>query len=351
MKALILIGGLGTRLRPLTCFTPKPLLPIVNLPFLEYQIRLIKRHKIKEVVLCVAYMPHEFENYFGTGKKWGLKISYVHEEQPLGTGGAVRNADSFIDEPVVVFNGDIFTDIDITKMYQYHKKKKAALTIDLRRVKDPTVYGLVETNKNGRIERFLEKPSWDEITCNTVNAGVYIFDPKVVKHIPKGVNFSLERGLFPNLLAKKYPLYGYTSTGYWLDMGTVEKYMQAHYDLISEKMQFPLPGRRCHTNVWAGKNLKWGKHIDINGRLVCGNNAKISDFVQIQGNVCLGDNVALGKGSSLTDSVVLDNTKISEGVRLEKVLVGKDCVVEANATLGPMTTLGNKSVIQKFSRL
>ncbi|MCB4790449.1 MAG: NDP-sugar synthase [Elusimicrobia bacterium] len=351
MKALILIGGLGTRLRPLTCFTPKPLLPIVNVPFLEYQFKLLKQHMIKEIVLCIAYLPDEFKRHFGTGKKWGLKIHYVHEDHPLGTGGAVRNADKHINEPIVVFNGDMFTDINLTKMYEYHKKKKAYVTLALTRVKDPTLFGLVETDKNGRIERFLEKPFWDEITCNTINAGTYIFEPEAIKHIPEAVNYSLERGLFPNLLNKKYNLYGYIFNGYWLDIGTIDKYLQAHHDMISGKMQFNLPGHRVFNNVWAGKKLQWGKNIDLNGRLVCGENVRIGDFVQIVGNVCLGDNISLGKGCYINDSVVMDNTKIGEGVRIETALIGKKCCIEANSVLSSMVTLGDNSVIQKYSRL
>lgn len=351
MKAIILIGGLGTRLRPLTCFTPKPLLPIVNIPFLEYQFKLLKQHKIKEVVLCLSYLPDEFKKHFGTGKKWGLNIHYVHEKHPLGTGGAVRNADKYITEPVVVFNGDIFTDINLSEMYIYHKMKKAYVTIALTRVKDPTLFGLVETDKSGKIERFLEKPSWDDITCNTINAGTYIFEPDAIKHIPEGVNFSLERGLFPNLLNKKYNLFGYVFNGYWLDIGTIDKYLQAHTDMISGKMQFDLPGHKLHDNVWAGKKLKWGKNIDITGRLVCGDNVNIGDFVQIQGNVCLGSNITIGKGCSIVDSIVMDNTKLGEGVRLDRSLIGKSCQIEPNASLSSMTTLGDKSVIQKFSKL
>jgi NDP-sugar pyrophosphorylase family protein len=351
MKALILIGGLGTRLRPLTCSAPKPLLPIVNKPFLEYQFELIKRHKIKEIILCLSYLPGEFKRHFGTGKKWGLKIHYVHETHPLGTGGAVRNALKHINQPVIIFNGDIFTDINISDMLKYHKKKKSFVTIGLTRVKDPTAFGLVETNKNGRIERFLEKPTWDEITCNTINAGTYIFEPQAVKHIPPKVNFSLERGLFPNLLENKFPMYGYTFNGYWLDIGTIEKYLQAHYDLLSDKMHFKVENHKHLHNIWYRKNLKCGKHVAVNGKVVCGANVKINDFVQIHGNVSLGSNITIGKGCYIKDSVLLDNIKIDDGVRIENSLIGKECRIEANAVLGPMTTLGNKSRIPKYSKL
>lgn len=350
MKALILIGGLGTRLRPLTCFTPKPLLPIVNRTFLEYQFELLRKHGIKEVILCVAYLSHEFENYYGTGKKWGLKLRYVYEKEPLGTGGAIRNALKYITGSTLIFNGDILSDFDLSSMLKYHKTKKAFITIGLIRVKDPTIYGLVETDKTGKIERFLEKPSWDEITCNTVNAGIYIFEPDVLKFIPEGINFSVERGLFPNLLNQNFGLFGYSSSGYWLDIGTIEKYMQAHFDIMEGNIKFKLPGKKLNGNIWAGKNVKLGKHVEISGRFVCGDDVKVDDFVQIQGNVCVGDNVSIGQGSYIIDSVILDGNKIDKGVRLDRVLSGKDCTIEANATLSK-TTLSNGTIIRKYSRL
>ena len=351
MKALILIGGLGSRLRPLTCYKPKPLLPIANKPFLEYQFQLLRKHGIKEVILCVAYMSHEFERYFGTGKKWGLKIRYVHEKEPLGTGGAIKNAAKYIDEPVVIFNGDILTDLNITAMMRFHKQNKSFITIALSRVKDPTHFGLVETEKSGKIQSFLEKPSWDEVTCNTINAGIYVFDPKALDFIPSKVSFSVERGLFPNLLSRKYPLYGFVSRGYWLDIGTLDKYLQANHDLLTGTINLKLEGKRLKPNLIVGKNLKFGKHIEIKGKIICGDNVKIADFVQLQGNVCIGNNVTIGTGSIISDSVILNGTRIEEGVRIEHSLLGENCIIEANAHLSADTTLGNNTIIRKFSKL
>lgn len=351
MKALILIGGMGTRLRPLTCEKPKPLLPICNKPFLEYQFQLIRKHGIREVILCVAYLSHEFENYFGNGKKWGLKIRYVHEKKPLGTGGAIRNASRHIDEPVVIFNGDIMTDIDLTAMMRYHKAKKSFVTMALSRVKDPTLFGLVETGKSGLIESFVEKPSWDEVTCNTINAGVYIFDPKAVNMIPKGVNFSVERGLFPELLNQKYPFYGYISQGYWLDIGTMDKYLQANFDLLSGQIHLKPHGRKIGQHILAGKNIKIGKHVSITGKVLLGNNVRISDFVQFNGNVCVGNNVSIGTGSSISDSIILNGSTINEGTRMDRALVGEKCLIEANAQLNPNTVLGNNTLIRKHSKI
>ncbi len=351
MKALILIGGLGTRLRPLTCTTPKPLLPIVNRPFLEYQFELIKRHGIKEVIFCVSYLSHIFENYFGTGKKWGLKIEYVHEKEPLGTGGAIKNASKLIDEPLLIFNGDILTDIDLSAMWRFHRQNKALVTIALNRVKDPTIYGLVETDQKGRIKRFTEKPAWDEVTTNTINSGVYIFEPEVLDHIPKGVNFSVERGLFPDLLAQKEPLFGYVFRGYWLDIGSLDKYFQAHFDLMSRNVDFPVKGKMIRENLWIGGHFKSGKFMDLKGHLVCGDNVKIGDNVQVSGNVCLGNRVFLGKGVNISNTVILDGTKIEEGAKIENSIIGKNCLIEANAVLSENTALGDGTIIKKYSKL
>jgi len=351
MKALILIGGMGTRLRPLTCETPKPLLPIVNRPFLEYQLRLLKKYGIKDVVLCVGYMSHEFEKYFVDGKKYGMNIKYMHEQHPLGTGGALKNAEKYIDSTTVILNGDILTDIDLKSMIKFHKDKKSKVTIGLTRVKDPTVFGLIETDKNGKIERFLEKPSWDEVTCNTINTGVYIFEPEVMGYIPEGINYSVERGLFPNLLRDGVGIYGYTYKGYWMDIGTIDKYLQANYDMMMCNIDFTLPGKMVQDNLWVGKKLKWGKNIELTGKLICGDSVTVGESVQIQGNVCMGNNVVIGKGCQIADSVILDNTILGEGVKIEKVIIGKDCRVGANSFISCKTTLGNNSVISKYSRL
>jgi NDP-sugar pyrophosphorylase family protein len=352
LKAIILIGGLGTRLRPLTCHKPKPLLPIANRPFLEYQFQLLRKHGIKEAVLCVSYLSHEFENHFGSGKKWGMKLHYVHEKQPLGTGGAIRNAARFLDQgPVVIFNGDIMTDLNLGEMMKYHRANSSFVTIALSRVKDPTMFGLVETDKGGRISSFIEKPSWDEVTCNTINAGIYIFERKAVNMIPPGINFSVERGLFPSLLAQKYPIYGFVSKGYWLDIGTIDKYLQANADLLSGNIGFKLEGKKIRKDVIAGKNVKLGKNIEVTGKVVCGDNVRIADFVQLHGNVCIGSNVSIGTGTIISDSVIMSGTDVHEGVRLDNVLLGEKCIIEANASLKPSTTLGNGTVIRKFSRI
>jgi len=351
MKALILLGGLGTRLRPLTCWTPKPLLTLLNKPELEYQIDLLKKHNIKEVVFCTGYLSKIFSKYFGTGRKFGLKIHYVYEKKPLGTGGAIKNSKKLIDTTTVIFNGDILTDLNLSEMLKFHKEKKALVTISLIRVKDPTAYGLVETNKKMQIERFLEKPSWDEVTCNTINAGTYIFEPEALDYIPSGVNYSVERGLFPLLLEKKKPVYGYISNNYWLDIGTVEKYLQAHYDLLKGEIKYKITGREIRKGVFAGKNVHISPEVEIDGRVVLGSNTKIEPYVQLTGLVSIGRNCVLKKGVQVIDSVILDRTVVGEGTRVERAIIGKNCRLEPHIYLNPGTALSDNSIVKRYSVL
>ncbi|HAM37883.1 MAG TPA: nucleotidyltransferase [Elusimicrobia bacterium] len=340
MKAMILIGGFGTRLRPLTCNTPKPLLPVINKPFLLYQIELIKKHGIKDIILCMAYLPLEFKRYFGDGKKFGVNISYAIEKMPLGTGGAIKNAEKYVDCPVLIFNGDVLTDLDLTDLIKYHKQKKSKATITLVEVDDPTSFGLVETNKNGNILQFLEKPSANQITCNTINAGTYIFEPEILKEIPENTVYSVERGLFPNLLNKKYPFYGFVYSGYWIDIGTMEKYLQVHHDLMNKMKKNSV-----------GNNSKLGKNIKIDGKLLIGDNSAIGDNVIIEGNVCIGNDVIIANHCTLIDCIILDGTKIHEGSKIEKSLIGKNCLLETNSVLSSGCAIGDNTIIRSYSRL
>jgi mannose-1-phosphate guanylyltransferase len=231
MKAIMLIGGLGTRLRPLTLKTPKPLLPILDQPFLAYQLDFLQRHGFKEVVLCTAYRAQDFHDMLGDGQHLGVRLTYVHEESPLGTGGAIKNAEPFVDGPVLICNGDILMNLDLSELVDFHKSRKAAATVSLTDVDNPSAYGVVELEKDGRVRRFLEKPAPGETDSHSINAGAYVFEKDVFSLIPKGVPCSVERETFPRMLDEKYPLYGKPLSGYWLDVGTLEKYEQAQRDV------------------------------------------------------------------------------------------------------------------------
>lgn len=223
MKGVILVGGEGTRMRPLTCNTAKAMLPVLNQPFLGHMIRYLREGGINDIIFALCYLPDNIKRYFGDGSQFGVKLTYVVEESPLGTAGGVKNAAAYLDDLFFVFNGDIVTDIDLRAMLSFHRRRKAKATIALTPVEDPSHYGVVETNAQGRVKRFIEKPPREEATTNMINAGIYILDPQVLNDVPPRTFFMFERHLFPLLLEKGVPIYGFPCDAYWIDMGTPGK--------------------------------------------------------------------------------------------------------------------------------
>jgi mannose-1-phosphate guanylyltransferase / phosphomannomutase len=236
MRAVIMAGGEGSRLRPLTSLQPKPMVPIVNQPVMEHIIGLVRHHGITDVVATLAFMPQVIQDYFGDGEEWGTSMSYALEETPLGTAGSVKNAESLLSgDSFIVISGDALTDIDLTEVIEFHKEKGAAVTIALKSMPDPLEFGVVITDAEGRIERFLEKPSWGQVFSDTINTGIYVVEPEVLSHIPEGRPFDFSSELFPLLMEKGYPLYGCVVDGYWCDVGSFESYMQVHRDILDGK--------------------------------------------------------------------------------------------------------------------
>ncbi|MFA6317387.1 MAG: NDP-sugar synthase [Elusimicrobiota bacterium] len=359
MLALILIGGQGTRLRPFTCSRPKPLLPLVNRPFLEYQFDALRAHGIKDAVLCTSYLPGQFRKVFGDGRRLGMRLRYVHETRPLGTGGAVRNCGRLVKGPFLVFNGDILSGIDLTAFLESHRRRRAEASIALTRVKDPTLYGLVETAEDGRVRSFLEKPSWDEIKTNTINAGAYVFEPGVLDLIPEGAVHSLERGLFPRLLELRRRLFGWVSPGYWMDIGTVEKYLQAHLDLLGGVPGLASPGRgaalpRRRPVKVLGRGVRLGRDItwpEDGGTAVLGDKTVVGDFVRFLGRVSVGPGCSLGRGAVLEDCVVLEGVRVGEGASLKRCVVGERCRLGASTTVAAGGAVAGGSVLGPHSAL
>src|SRR6185436_9074136 len=241
MKAILLAGGKGSRLRPLTLHTPKPIVPIFDRPFLQYQIDLLRQvPEIDEVVLSLNYQPRRIEEVFGDGSDFGISIRYGVEPTPLGTGGAIKfAAGDARKEPIVVFNGDVFTSVDLSAVLALHRERQAKATIVLTPVDNPTAYGLVETDAQGNVERFVEKPDPAQIRCDTINAGIYILEPDTLSRIPADTVYSIERGYFPSLVENHETFVAYIYRGYWIDVGTPEKYRQAHRDIMAGR--FPAP--------------------------------------------------------------------------------------------------------------
>ena len=347
MQALILAGGEGTRLRPLTIYTPKPVVPIVNRPFLYYQIDLLKRAGIKEITLSLSYKPDKISDIFGDGEGYGVKIYYAVEASPLGTAGAYKNAEEHLSQTAVVFNGDVLTDIDIAKVVAYHRERKAAATIVLTPVDNPSAYGLVETESDGRVRRFLEKPKPEEITCNTINAGIYVLEPHILKYIPEGEKFSFEYQLFPALLQNKEPFYAYTMADYWLDIGTPQRYQQANDDLINGRIKSFDVERKPIVTATTSNLTADAEPAKVDSVSVVDPTCSLKPGVEIINSV-LGANCVIEERTKIENSVVLAGARIGKASEIRNSIIGKSAIVGRNSKVEG-AALGDKSSLTDYS--
>lgn len=237
MKAVIMAGGKGTRLRPLTCHLPKPMVPLIGKPCMAYTIDLLKKHGIYDIAITMQYKPEMIRDYFGDGRTFGVNMHYFQETTPLGTAGSVKNAQPFLDDTFIVISGDALTDVDLRQALNFHKQKGAKATLVLTRVSHPLEYGVVMTDDEGRIVKFLEKPSWGEVFSDTVNTGIYILEPELLERVPHGLTFDFSQQLFPALLEDDDALFGYISSGYWSDIGNLQQYRQTQFDMLDGKVR------------------------------------------------------------------------------------------------------------------
>src|SRR5580765_3634879 len=268
MKAVIMAGGEGSRLRPLTSNQPKPMMPLANLPMMEHIIGLLKRHGFDDIVLTLAFMPNVIRTYFGDGSEYGVRMVYATEEQPLGTAGSVRNAKDELDERFLVISGDVLTDIDLSKIVSFHESRGALATIGLVAVDNPLEFGIVITREDGSIERFLEKPTWGQVFSDTINTGIFVLEPAIFDYIPEGRSVDFSSEVFPALLAAGKPLYGAIMTGYWEDVGTLEAYLSAHFDVLDQKVDVEIPGFRITDGVFTGEGAEISPQAQVVGPAV-----------------------------------------------------------------------------------
>lgn len=343
MQALILAGGKGTRLRPLTMHTPKPIVPIANRPFLLYQLELLKRADVRDVILSLSYQPQKIEDRIGDGTDYGVRISYTVEASPLGTAGAYRNAAGLISKTTVVLNGDVLTDIDLNDVIRFHRERGAAATIVLTPVPNPTAYGLVETDGEQRVSRFLEKPKPDEVTCDTINAGIYILEPRVLDYIPDGEPFMFEYGVFPKLLERAEPFYAYTWRGYWRDIGTSASYRQANMDVIAGHV-------KLLDTAQEKRGEKFDETAEIDSVSIVDPTCTVKAGVQIINSV-VSRNCFIEERARIENSVVRGGSRIGAGALLESAVVGKSCHIGRAVTVGNGTALGDKSVVTDYSQV
>lgn len=355
MKAIIIAGGLGTRLRPLTYNRPKPIVSMMNKPFVVHQLELLKKHGINEIVLNLHYMPKNMEYILGDGSKFGVKLFYSIEKQPLGTAGAVKNAEQYFDnDPLVILNGDTLTDINISEVIAFHKKNKAVATLTLTNVEDPTHYGLVITGPDGRIKSFLEKPNWEQVaqySTKTINAGIYVLDPAIFKDVPENTVYSFERQLFPKILESGQNFYSVTSDAYWMDIGSPQKYMQAHRDILNGEVPFNMIEEKKDNNKWVGKNAKIDPSVRLKGPLVIGEKSSVKKSSKINPFTVIGDNVNISENAFLEDCVILRNCRIGQGVKIKNCIIGENCIIEDDVEMVKGIVLADYSIIKRGSML
>jgi len=353
LKSIIMAGGFGTRLRPLTNNLPKPMVPMANRPIMEHIIELLKKNSITDLAALLYFQPEKITEHLGDGSRFGVKIDYITATEDLGTAGAVGSAmrrwkDG---DTTLVISGDVLTDLDIKAAVEFHRKKKAIATIVLTRVDNPLPFGIVITDKNGRIERFLEKPSWGEVFSDTINTGIYILEKEVLDFLPEGVEFDFSKELFPALLANKKPIYGYVAEGYWKDVGSLEEYRAANIDILQGRVQVCMEGEKIEgRDIWVGKDSRIDYTTKLEGSVIIGANCRIEADVRISNSIIgdnaiieegavirdsvLWNNIKVGRGAIAHENVIADNTEIGESAHLsEGVIVSNHCKVGRNSTI------------------
>jgi len=323
MKAVIMAGGFGTRLRPLTANMPKPMVPIAGQPVMEHIVKLLKKYNITDIISMLYFQSEQISGYFGDGSEWGVKMRYITAEADYGTAGSVRNAREFLDSRFLIISGDVLTDFDLKKAIAFHEAKKALGTIVLTRVENPLSYGIVITGKSGKIDRFLEKPGWGQVFSDTINTGIYILEPQVLDLYPAKTMYDFSKDLFPLMLREKMKLYGHVAEGYWRDIGNIEEYYNAHQDVLDGKVDLDFQGKSKVVN---------------NTKIITGSNTHIPSGAEISGTVILGDNVKLGPRVRIFNSVIGSGSIVGREANLNRVVAWR------NVSIGPTASI-SESII------
>ncbi len=335
-KAVVLVGGEGTRLRPLTYTTTKAMVPVLKVPFIQHVIHHLNKHNVTDIVLAMGYKPDSIKNHFEKAGNITARLIYSIEESPLGTAGAVKNAAPYIgkNETLFILNGDIFTDLNLTEMFNFHRTKKASVTIALTPVDDPTQFGVVELDDQQLVTRFIEKPRRDEVTSNLINAGVYILESEILERIPHGKRFMFEHDVFPQLIAEGVPVYAYTTNAYWIDMGTPEKYLRLNHELLLGRCQLENQLTEKNTNkshhqaeitgpVLIDEGCTIGKGVQMKGPSVIGSKCSIGDYAVIEKTI-LWSKVQVGEHATLKNCIITSDVPIESNTHIENAVIGQD---------------------------
>jgi mannose-1-phosphate guanylyltransferase len=340
MKAVILVGGLGTRLRPLTVNTPKPMIPLINRPFIEHMLVRLRDQGIDEIILAVQYLAQRFRDALGDGSHLGIKLHIMEEDEPLGTAGAVKNVEHLLDETTFVFNGDIVTDLDLRAMLDFHRLHESKATIALTPVDDPTQFGLVEMDEQQRVQRFLEKPRAEDIKTNLINAGTYVLQTEAFRYVPPNQFFMFERGLFPVLLQMGDAMYGYPSRAYWTDIGKPQTYLDVNHDILIGRVKQYMPlGTEIESHVWVEGTPNIHESVQVVGPVVIGEGVRIERGARIIGPTVIGARCTIGPETLLENAVLWEGNRIEEGSTL------RGCVLGNGNTIGPRSVVTGGTII------
>lgn len=334
MKAMIMAAGVGSRLMPLTAELPKPMVPMANKPLMENSIRLLAEHKCKDIIANLHYQADMISGYFRDGDRFGVNMNYSREKELMGTAGGVKKCDWFLNETFVVLSGDALTDIDLSKFYQQHKASGALASIALKKVVEVEQFGIVICSESGKITSFQEKPRSQEALSNSANTGIYIFEPEIFKYIPTAQFYDFGKQLFPYLVKIGAPFYGFEIEDFWCDVGNISAYRQAHTDILTQKVNYPLQGNITLASDYC---LLMGKGVEIGAN------------VHFKGTVVIGDYCRIEPGVQLDNSVIWDGTSIGEGSLLTEAVVGKGCNIGRQVKIEPGAAIASRSNLKDYT--
>ncbi len=339
MQAVILVGGEGTRLRPLTYAVPKPMAPLLGRPFIGWIIERLRAAGVDEVILSCCYLPEAIEAYFGDGKRYGVDLHYVFEEEPLGTAGAVKNAVHKVKGTIYVCNGDILTAVDLVKLREAHMKHNAIATIHTRAVEDPSQFGVVETDDNGRVLRFVEKPKPGETNARDINAGTYVLEPEALDAIPSHRKVSIERETFPLLITDTERVYAVSTNDYWIDVGRPQTYVQAHRDILERTFERPV-GEQIAAGIWTASGSHQTSGAHITPPVYLGENVVVEAGARIGPHTVLYENCRVAAGAAVEESILWPSCFVGVNARIRDAILGLDVAVEPDAVVTPGSVVG-----------
>jgi mannose-1-phosphate guanylyltransferase/phosphomannomutase len=355
MKAVVMAGGFGTRIQPLTASTPKPMLPVINKPMMEYIIEMLKNSGITEIVILLYFKPEVIKNYFGDGSDFGIKIHYVLPDDDYGTAGAVKKAEKYLDERFIIVSGDLVTDFNFREIIGFHEINNSKATITLTSVDDPLQFGVVITDKDRKILRFLEKPGWGEVFSDTINTGIYVFEPEILSYIPENKAFDFSKDLFPTLMNNKITIFGYNAKGYWRDVGNPNSYREVLNDILSGKIKIHFKGNKLEFEngvLYKGKNVDLKDDIKVLGTVVVDDNVSLNNKLVLE-NCVIGKGTKINSNTKIKNSVIWNNVaidkncKINNSVLCNNVILGQNVMAKQGCIIAENTEVGNYVVFEK----